>query len=384
MNTPKLRFKEFTDGWPSQTVGNLTSVSAGATPSTNKKEYWGGNIRWMNSGELNLKRVYEVEGRITEEGYKNASTKLLPEESVLIGLAGQGRTRGTTAINYIPLCTNQSIAAIHPNSDFFIPEFLYQNLNYRYLELRGMSTGDGGRGGLNLQIIKSIPINLPSLAEQKKISSFFYYLDKKISILSHERAILITYKKTVLRKIFNREIRFTNKAGHEYPSWKTISLGEICEPRQHKTISGIDLLPSGYPVYGANGLIGYYDSYNHELETVAITCRGATCGEVTLVPPKSWITGNSMALDNIDEEYSHKFIYYAVINRGFVDVISGSAQPQIVGSAIKSAKLEVPTLDEQRLIADFMSVLDIKDGLIQNQLRLVKKYKQALLQRMII
>ena len=77
---------------------------------------------------------------------------LYPVDSVLIGLAGQGKTRGTVAINKIPLCSNQSVAAILPN-DSFDSKFLYYFLDSIYKELRMLSTGASGRGGLNLGII---------------------------------------------------------------------------------------------------------------------------------------------------------------------------------------------------------------------------------------
>ena len=112
----QLRFKEddgsdFAD-WESIKLGVLTKIIAGGTPRTTVKEYWNGEIRWMNSGELNLKKVYEVENRITELGLNKSSTSLVPKYSILIGLAGQGKTRGTVAMNMVELCTNQSVAAI--------------------------------------------------------------------------------------------------------------------------------------------------------------------------------------------------------------------------------------------------------------------------------
>lgn len=122
--TGKKRLPGFVGQWQHLAIGEFTDCTAGGTPSTRRPDYWGGSIRWMNSGELNLKYVNEVEGRITEEGYRNSSTKLLPSGCVLIGLAGQGKTRGTVAINLVPLCTNQSIAAIFPN-DSFDAKYLY-------------------------------------------------------------------------------------------------------------------------------------------------------------------------------------------------------------------------------------------------------------------
>ncbi len=188
--------------WTETTIGKISSVYAGATPSTLRADYWNGDIRWMNSGELNLKRVYEVENRISELGWKSSSTKLLPKHCILIGLAGQGKTRGTVAMNYVELCTNQSIAAILPNIEMFDTAFLYHNLDNRYNELRSLSKGDGGRGGLNLQIIKALEIKLPCIEEQKMISRFLDLIDDKIIHVHSEIEYSEQYKKGLLQKMF--------------------------------------------------------------------------------------------------------------------------------------------------------------------------------------
>jgi len=203
----ELRFKddegrEFAE-WKLTTIGEIANkVIAGGTPSTLKKEYWGGNIRWMNSGELNLKLVVEVENRITQAGLENSSTKLIPKNCVLIGLAGQGKTRGTVAMNLVELCTNQSIAAILPNPKTFDSHYLCQNLEARYDELRSLSAGDGGRGGLNLQIIKSMEINLPCLQEQAKIANFLTAIDDKITNVKSQLEATKKYKQGLLQQMF--------------------------------------------------------------------------------------------------------------------------------------------------------------------------------------
>ena len=203
----ELRFKD-DDGrefpeWKLTIIGEIANkVIAGGTPSTLKKEYWGGNIRWMNSGELNLKLVAEVENRITQAGLENSSTKLIPKNCVLIGLAGQGKTRGTVAMNLVELCTNQSIAAILPNPKTFDSHYLCQNLEARYDELRSLSAGDGGRGGLNLQIIKSMEINLPCLQEQAKIANFLTAIDDKITNVKSKLEATKEYKQGLLQQMF--------------------------------------------------------------------------------------------------------------------------------------------------------------------------------------
>lgn len=174
--------------------------------STRINDYWGGSIRWMNSGELNLKTIREVEGRITEQGLQSSSTKMIPQKCILIGLAGQGRTRGTVAINLIELCTNQSIAAILPNNRF-IPEYLYYNLDARYEELRSLSTGDGGRGGLNLTIIRSLDVPLPNIMEQTAIASVLSDIDTEITTLEQQLDKTRNLKQGMMQELLTGRIR---------------------------------------------------------------------------------------------------------------------------------------------------------------------------------
>ena len=159
--TGRTRLPGFGGEWEIGTVGSIANCIAGGAPSTSRPEYWGGCVLWMSSGELNRKVIQDVKGRITELGLRDSSATTLPRRCVLIGLAGQGKTRGTVALNTVELSTNQSIGAILPNDSCFVPDFLYHALDHRYDELRQLSTGDGGRGGLNLKIIRSIVVSLP-------------------------------------------------------------------------------------------------------------------------------------------------------------------------------------------------------------------------------
>jgi len=206
--------KPFDGEWEEVTLDLIASLTAGGTPSTKHPEYWGGDIPWMNSGDVNLKQVHSVEGRITELGLQKSSTKEIPVNSVLIALAGQGKTRGTVAINRIKLCTNQSIAAIMPNAQKLDSNFLYFNLDDRYLELRAMSTGDGGRGGLNLSILKSIKLKLPSLTEQQKIASVLTNADQEIKLLAKQLADLKQEKKALMQQLLTgkRRVKITEDA----------------------------------------------------------------------------------------------------------------------------------------------------------------------------
>ncbi|MBQ8444806.1 MAG: restriction endonuclease subunit S [Opitutales bacterium] len=137
-----------------------------------------------------------------------------------------------------------------------------------------------------------------------------------------------------------------------------MKLGDLCSPKQWKTISTDMLTTKGYPVYGANGKIGFYSSFNHEEETLLVTCRGATCGNLNICEKFSYVNGNAMALDNLSESVSLLFLFYALRNRGFEDVVSGSAQPQIIKADIERITVPVPPLSLQEEFARFVAAVD--------------------------
>ena len=167
-----------THNFPIMTIGEFANCFAGATPSTSHPEYWeNGRIRWMSSGEVHKGHVEDTDFRITELGYKSASTRMVPIHSIVIAIAGQGKTRGTVAITEVDLCTNQSLCAIVPDERVNYL-YLYHNLQGRYLELRGLSGDVNGRGGLNLKIIQKIPVILPPIEKQQQFASIAQQADK--------------------------------------------------------------------------------------------------------------------------------------------------------------------------------------------------------------
>jgi type I restriction enzyme S subunit len=166
--------------------------------------------------------------------------------------------------------------------------------------------------------------------------------------------------------------------------WKWQNLVACCRPKQWPTIGKKELLSEGYEVYGANGFIGYYSEYTHKNETIAITCRGATCGTVNLVPPETYITGNAMALDNLDSgKVDQPFLYYALIQRALSDVVSGSAQPQITGQGLKKVLFPLPPLPEQKKIAEILGSVDEAIAKTEAVIKQTQRVKQGLLQTLL-
>ena len=209
--TGKRRLPGFFGEWVNTKIGSITEVYSGGTPNTSEPAFWGGKIPWMNSGELNLKIVRQVQGRITEVGMDSSSTHFIPAECVLIGLAGQGKTRGTAAFNTFPLCTNQSIAAIYPNPNKFDSKFLYYKMDTQYDQLRELSSGDGGRGGLNKKLILDYEVVIPqSIDEQAAIATILTEMDYEIENLEMKLTKYRQVKQGMMQQLLTGKIRLKN------------------------------------------------------------------------------------------------------------------------------------------------------------------------------
>ena len=161
---------------------------------------------------------------------------------------------------------------------------------------------------------------------------------------------------------------------------KVYNLFEICNPKQWKTISIDNLDNNGkYPVYGANGIIGYYSEYNHKKPTLCITCRGATSGELNISTSYSYINGNTMALDDLDEtKVDINFLYYYLKKRGFKDIISGSAQPQITRISLKKISIPLYTLSFQKKVVSHIKKIEDITMINKNRLLILKELNKSL------
>ena len=147
-------------------------------------------------------------------------------------------------------------------------------------------------------------------------------------------------------------------------------LVDICNPKQWKTIPKSELIEDGeFPVYGANGIIGRYNKYNHEKPTVLITCRGATCGNIHITVPKSYINGNAMSLDDLNESKCKKeYLYYFLKYYDLSKIISGTAQPQITINGLKKVKVKLYSIQKQESIVDELNKINKVISLKKSQL----------------
>ena len=155
--------------WARCMISEVCDLQTGATPSRAEHSYFGGDTPWLVSGDINKGEITECAGRITEEGLENSNCKIIPANSVLIALNGQGKTRATVAVLRISAALNQSLVAMIPYSgERLLPEYIFWNLRGRYYAIRDI-TGQDQRRGLNMKLVGQLSIPIPPIAEQKRI-----------------------------------------------------------------------------------------------------------------------------------------------------------------------------------------------------------------------
>ena len=396
-NSPLLKFNN-SEEWKSNIkIGDLTEkVIAGATPRTSNNEYWeNGTIPWLSSGEIHKKHIEYTDKFITKLGYDNSSTKMIPKHSVLIALAGQGKTRGTVAINNIELCTNQSVASIIPNDTKLYYKYLFYYLENQYDKLRALSSSDGGRGGLNLKLIKSFKINLPSIDEQKKIANFISKIDEKIELLEKKLVLYRKQKNYYLNEIFLVKLLKTN-INH-------LTLKNVCEKIEngfsgqqvpYKTnfpVTRIETMSSGKINYEKVGFVEEIDEKyrlkDGDLLLTNINSLKWIGNVVYFEDKKPLYHGMNLMLLRPKNEFNSRYIYYYIFfhNKWFKKMACQAVnQASINKSTLEKFSVLIPNLEIQNQIGNLMTNIDWKISLAEKEIEKTKLYKKSLLQKMFV
>ena len=353
----------------------ISHIYAGGTPDKKATRYWeNGSIPWVNSGTVNQGLVTRPSAFISEEAFGNSSTSWARKGDLIVALAGQGQTKGKVAQMGMDACVNQSMAVIHiRETSNFVPRFAYYAIHSQYRDIRFMAGGDK-RDGLNLQHIGAIRIPYPPLETQQRIAD---YLDRETAeidaaVADLDRYVELLEKRRRAKITFAVEGKSNLVKDNSTESHPVANLGLVAHAYQPETLSMEALNQSGtFPVFGANGIIGRHDNFNHEQPQVVIACRGNTCGAVNWTLPKSWINGNAMVINPHAEKLRKDFLFYVLEIADYSLVITGSAQPQIIRESLYRLRVPLPPLETQRRIADYLDRETTEiDSLIADSTRL--------------
>lgn len=202
---PELRFPGFTDDWEQRKLGDvIASLYNGQTPSRFDKANWEGDIPWLTSGELNRGVVNHSIEKITQQGRDDANLKIVPKGTVVIAITGleAAGTRGNCAKLGFNTTLNQSCMAIYPKSEFLDPDFLFQWYIAVGEEYGIKYTQGTKQQSYNAELIKILPISVPSVTEQRKITRILDLFDDIITLHQRKLEHLQLQKKALLQQMF--------------------------------------------------------------------------------------------------------------------------------------------------------------------------------------
>jgi len=408
---PRVRFEGFEDKWIEINIGDNSNIFAGGTPSTKVTSYWEPKeVPWLSSGEVHKKNIYTTDDSISLEGLNNSSARWIKPNSLLIALAGQGKTRGTVAVNKIPLTTNQSVAAIEVNEKIYY-NFLFKNLENRYEELRLMSAGDGGRGGLNNKIISKINIIKPTqIIEQQKIGKYFESLDSYIFNNNKKIKKMKNLKQAMLQKMFPKEeenepeVRFEGFDGE----WRLVKLKDL-----GNTFTGLSGKTKKDFGHGDAEFITYMNVFSNAIAMdnqtdkveidnkqnpvqygdIFFTTSSETPEEVGMssvwVGNKKNVYLNSFCFGyrpfaELNPYYMAYMLRSPVVREKFVILAQGISRYNISKTKAMEISVYLPSNEEQVKIGNFFKGLDNKIELEERNLEKLKQFKKAMIQKMFV
>jgi len=187
--------------YPYVPVKSFTSVVSGGTPNRNVSEFWNnGSIRWVKTTELQNNVICNTDEKITQAGLDNSSAKIIPPNTVLIAMYGQGKTRGMTGYTSIECATNQACACILP-CEQFNQNYLWRYMILSYDKLRDMAKG-GNQPNLNIGIIKNFPVLKPPIELQNDFAAFAERVDQQKQTVQQSLEKLKLMKKALMQEYF--------------------------------------------------------------------------------------------------------------------------------------------------------------------------------------
>jgi type I restriction enzyme S subunit len=236
---------------------------------------------------------------------------------------------------------------------------------------------------------------LPPLPEQRKIAEILETVDNAIEktekIIEKYKRIKQGLMQDLLTKGIDEKGNIRSEKTHKFKDspigripeeWEVVRLGEVCFLSYGKNLPKDKFKDDGkYKVYGANGVIGFYDRYTHSDLTVLVSCRGEYSGVINIAEPYSFITNNSIPLLIKNQKTLDTiFLYYVLKNVPRSKIVSGSAQPQVVISDLKDIFILNPPLSEQKRIAEILTQIDQAIEKEEKYKEKLERLKQGLMQ----
>ena len=392
---PAIRFRGFTDAWEQRKLGEITESYSGGTPTVGNNAYYDGDIPFIRSGEISGDYT---ELFITSEGLNSSSAKMVKEGDILYAL--YGATSGEVSISKLKGAINQAILAIQPHQNYdnqFLMQWLKKSKKYiidTYLQ--------GGQGNLSGNIVKNLPVDLPTYDEQHQIGAYFKHLDNLITLHQRKYDSLVNVKKAMLEKMFPKngetvpEIRFKGFTD----AWEQRKLGEITESYSGgtPTVGNNAYYDGDIPFIRSGEISGDYTELFITSEglnsssakmvkegDILYALYGATSGEVSISKLKGAINQAILAIQP-HQNYDNQFLmqWLKKSKKYIIDTYLQGGQGNLSGNIVKNLPVDLPTYDEQHQIGAYFKHLDNLITLHQRKLEKLKNIKKSCLEKMFV
>lgn len=399
MNVPELRFPEFEGEWEKKKLGEVAEkINSGKTPLGGESVYSNDGILFIRSQNVNNDELsFENATFISEAINRTMKNSVVKANDILLNITGASLGRSCVVPETFTIGNvNQHVCIIrldkNINPRFVQPIFSSSKGQNIFISLQ---TGSG-REGLNFESIKSINLAFPTLREQSKIASFLTAVDEKLQTLKKKKSLLEGYKKGVMQKLFSQELRFRSEDGKEFEDWEEKKLGEVSEiiMGQSPDSSSYNSEKIGMPLIQGNADIfnRITNPRNYTTQStkkcgigdLILTVR-APVGAVAKSIHKACIGRGVCAIrNNSTSNIEFLFQFLLDFETKWTSLEQGSTFTAVSGIEIKNLSINLPSLPEQTLIANFLTSIDEKINHTQTEITKTEVWKKGLLQKMFV
>jgi type I restriction enzyme, S subunit len=382
--------------WEVAILRNIASkFYNGGTPDTRNKSNWDGNIPWITGADFEDQKVKHIRRYITEEGVKNSATNIVPKGNLLVVT----RTGvGKVAIAPFDIAISQDITGVILDSEKALTQFIYWYLDFNSSKLRMLVQGTSINGLLR-EDLETIYFSLPSLSEQKRIAEILIIVDGAIEKTTQIIEKTNEVKKGLMRELLNRGIghkKFKKTEIGEIPvGWEVGRLSDIAYIIMGQSPPGSTYNTKGVGCPILNGPTEFTNDYPIPVQFTTQTTkvckardilfcvRGSSTGRMNIAD-KEYCIGRRLAAIRERSIGNTKYIYYTLLSltpKIFKEASgAGSTFPNISSKALEEMKIVIPSINEQKQIAEILCSIDteiVKESHQQEQLEL---FKQGLMQ----
>jgi type I restriction enzyme S subunit len=381
---PELRFPEFEGEWQQNTLGEIATILKGKGISKNDI-CENGNSECILYGELYTHYTEVIKNIKSKTNLDHKTLVFSKSNDVIIPSSGETQIDIATAscVTKDGVAFGGDLNIIRGNANGVFLSFYLNNKKKKDIAQLAQGISVVHLYGSQL---KSLLLKLPTLPEQQKIASFLSAADQRIHLLTQKNEKLEQYKKGIMQQIFSQQLRFKDENGKDYPDWEEKRLGDCLRYEQPTKylVESVEYSDNyNIPVItaGKTFILGYTDEkdgiFKNDLPIILFD-DFTTATQFVNFPfkLKSSAAKILLANDNLDI----KFIYELMQMIKFE--IGGHGRHWI--SVFSNLIFDFPIYEEQQKIASFLSSLDEKISLVNQQIELTRKWKQGLLQKMFV